>query len=150
LRQAVQQRFGEFRHDIAPNLSIRHDHGSAYMSDDFQGEMTFLGMTSSPSSAREPEGNGCAERFIRTLEENLLWARHFATIEELRLAVPEFQRLYNEHWLIQRHGYRTPTEVRAALTACLETAACLPSIHCPTIPGRFKRNRSRGTVPFGR
>ena len=35
---------------------------------------------------REPEGNGVAERFIRTLKENLLWVRSFETIEELRLA----------------------------------------------------------------
>ena len=32
-------------------------------------------MTSSPSFVREPEGNGVAERFIRTLKENLLWVR---------------------------------------------------------------------------
>lgn len=123
LRQAVRQRFGEFRQGVASQLSIRHDHGSAYMSDHFQQELAFLGMGSSPSFVREPEGNGCAERFIRTLKENLLWVRHFATIEELRLAVLEFQRLYNEQWLIQRHGYRTPSEVYRTLIACLETAA---------------------------
>jgi hypothetical protein len=44
------------------------------MSDDFQAELAFLGMASSPSFVREPEGNGVAERFIRTLKENLLWA----------------------------------------------------------------------------
>jgi hypothetical protein len=26
---------------------------------------------------REPEGNGVAERFIRTLKENLLWVKTF-------------------------------------------------------------------------
>ena len=36
---------------------------------------------------REPQGNGCAERFIRQLKENLLWIRRFATIEELRLVL---------------------------------------------------------------
>src|SRR5262249_9194005 len=29
-----------------------------YLSDDFQAELAFLGMTSSPSFVREPEGNG--------------------------------------------------------------------------------------------
>ena len=29
--------------------------------------------------ARAPEGDGCAERFIRTLKENLLWVRVFLT-----------------------------------------------------------------------
>jgi hypothetical protein len=28
-----------------------------------------------PAFVRAPEGNGCAERFIRTLKENLLWVR---------------------------------------------------------------------------
>jgi putative transposase len=57
---------------------------------------------------REPEGNGCAERFIRTLKENLLWVRHFATVEELRLALLAFKRT----WIIERHGYKTPAQVR--------------------------------------
>ena len=43
---------------------------------------------------REPEGNGVAERFIRTLKENLLWVRTFDTIEELRAALVEFARRY--------------------------------------------------------
>ena len=55
------------------------------MADDFQREIGFLGMISSPAFVRQPEGNGVAERSIRTLKEQLLWVRHFATIEELRL-----------------------------------------------------------------
>lgn len=34
-------------------------------------------MASSPAFVWEPEGNGCAERFIRTLKENLLWLKTF-------------------------------------------------------------------------
>jgi transposase InsO family protein len=67
----------------------------------------------SPSFVREPEGNGVAERFIRTLKENLLWVRTFNTIEELRAALIKFARHYNETWLVARHGYRTPAQVRA-------------------------------------
>ena len=51
---------------------------------------------------RAPEGNGCAERFIRTLKENLLWVRVFASVEELRQALLEFQETYNADWLIER------------------------------------------------
>ena len=65
-------------------------------------------MVSSPSFVREPEGNGCAERFIRTLKENLLWVRTFATVAELAEALGEFKRTYNERWLIRRHGHRPP------------------------------------------
>jgi transposase InsO family protein len=56
--------------------------------------------------------NGVAERFIRTLKENLLWVEHFTTVAELVEALWEFKRRYNEQWLIGRHGYRTPAQVR--------------------------------------
>ena len=62
------------------------------MSGDFQDEIECLGIEASPSFVREPQGNGVAERFIRTLKENLLWARTFDTIEELRAALVEFAR----------------------------------------------------------
>ena len=97
---------------IAEGLSLRHDHGSQYVSDDFQNEVAFIGVEASPSFVREPEGNGCAERFIRTLKENLLWVRYFHTIEELRLALLQFRDTYNQEWLIERHGYKTPEQVR--------------------------------------
>ena len=82
------------------------------MSDHFQKELTFLGIASSPAFVRAPEGNGCAERFIRTLKENLLWIRTCDTVEELRLALLEFREIYNTAWLIQRLGYRTPAQAR--------------------------------------
>jgi putative transposase len=72
---------------------------------------------------REPEGNGCVERFIRTLKENLLWVRRFDTIEDLRLALHAFKRTYNRTWIVERHGYQTPVAVRAAQLAPLPVAA---------------------------
>jgi transposase InsO family protein len=70
------------------------------MSGDFQDEIECLGIEASPSFVREPEGNGVAERFIRTLKENLLWVRTFDTIEELRAALVEFATRYNKTWLV--------------------------------------------------
>jgi transposase InsO family protein len=113
VRQAVRRCHGSFGRDVAAGLRLRHDHGSQHVSHDFQVEIRFLGMESSPAFVREPEGNGCAERFIRTLKENLLWLRRFETIEELRRALLAFQRTYNQSWIIERHGYRTPAQVRA-------------------------------------
>ena len=112
VRQGVVERFGGVEKDAAQGLSIRHDHGSQYMSRDFQKEIAWLGASSSPAFVRAPEGNGCAERFIRTLKENLLWVRTFRTVEELRLALIEFRQTYNEHWLIERHGHRSPAQFR--------------------------------------
>ena len=62
IRQGVCEHFGGFDRRIAVGLAIRHDHGSAYMSDDFHRELAFLGMTGSPSFVREPEGDGVAGR----------------------------------------------------------------------------------------
>lgn len=123
IRQAIREYFGSYTAGVAVDLALRHDNGSAYLSDHFQKELRFLGITSSPAFVREPEGNGCAERFFRTLKENLLWVRDFETIEELRLALLEFRRLYNEHWILERHGYLTPSQVRAARATRQDQAA---------------------------
>ena len=80
------------------------------MSRKFQNEITWLGATSSPAFVRAAEGNGCAERFSRTLKENLLWVRTFQTVEDLRQALIDFRRTDNENWLIERHGHRSPAQ----------------------------------------
>jgi len=115
INQGVREQFGAIGAKRAQGLKIRHDHGSAYMADHFQDQLKFLGMESSPSFVREPEGNGCAEWFIRILKENLLWVRTFETIEELRQALLEFKQRCNSTWLIARYGYQTPTAIRQSL-----------------------------------
>jgi putative transposase len=123
IRQGVRQHFGGFAKAIARGLAVRHDHGSQYMSDHFQKELAFLGIDSSPAFVRSPEGNGCAERFIRTLKENLLWVRTFETVEELRQALLAFRETYNHSWLIERHGFLSPAEHRKRQLQPLDQAA---------------------------
>jgi transposase InsO family protein len=113
VRQGVLRHFGAIERDIAEGLALRHDHGSNYMSGDFQDEIAFLGVEGSPAFVRQPEGNGVAERFIRTLKENFLWVHTFETIEELRRALRDFVAHDNATWLVARHGYRTPNQIRA-------------------------------------
>ena len=122
-RQGVRRNFGAIGKDVASGLSVRHDHGSQYMSDTFQTEMRFLGIQSSPAFVRAPEGNGCAERFIRTLKENLPWIRSFDTVEELRLTLLAFRDIYNTNWLIQRLDCRTPTQLRQQQLSAVAIAA---------------------------
>ena len=43
-------------------------------------------------------------------------------IEELRLALLEFKRTYNEHWMLERDDYRSPAQVRRDLVG-LDAAA---------------------------
>ena len=138
IRQGVRERFGGFAKNVAGGLAVRHDHGSQYVSHHFQAELRFLGIQSSPAFVREPEGpvscaditpwdraepDGCAERFIRPLKENLLWVRRFDTLEELRLALLAFKQIYNQSWIIERHGHKTPAQVRADQIGQLPIAA---------------------------
>ena len=122
IRQGVRERFGGIGAGAARGLRLRHDHGSNDLADDFQQEIAFFGIDSSPSFVREPEGNGVAERFIRTLKENLLWVRSFETIEDLRLALLAFKRTYNEQWMLEKYAYRSPAQVRRDLVG-LDAAA---------------------------
>lgn len=122
IRQGVRRQFGTFAAGIAPGVQVRHDHGSQSMSEDFQAELRFLGMMSSPAFVRAPEGNGIAERFIRTLKEQLLWVQTFRTGEDLRVAFQAWLVTDNEQWLVERHGFRSPTQVRRELLATQEAA----------------------------
>jgi transposase InsO family protein len=110
LRQAVRGRFGAFAPDVAAglNLAVRHDHGSQFISGAYQDELRLLGIKSSPAFVREPEGNGCAERFVRTLKEQLLWLHRFATVDELQAELQAFKDRYNHQWMIERHGFESP------------------------------------------
>ncbi len=117
------ERYGAFAKAVAAGLRLRHDHGSQSVSHHFQSEIRFLGIESPPAFVREPEGNGCAERFIRTLKENLLWVQRSTTIEDLRLALQAFKQLYNQTWIIERHGYQTPARLRAEQSAAMPMAA---------------------------
>ena len=123
IRQGVRDHFGGFSGAIAAGLCLRHDHGSVYMSDDFQSEIRFLGIESSPSFVRQPEGNGCIERFFRTLKEQLLWLRRFHDLEELRHALVEFRHRYNRSWILEKLHYRSPLQARLDFQLAIGRAA---------------------------
>ena len=90
VRQAVRRSYGAFGRTSPPGCGSATT-TVASTSATTSRRIRFLGLESSPAFVREPEGNGCAERFIRTLKENLLWVRPFDTIEELRLALQRFR-----------------------------------------------------------
>ena len=114
---AVIDRFGSLSPDIARGIKLRHDWGSQYRSGHFQGSLTWLGIQDDASYVGEPECNGVAERFIRTLKEQCLWAHLCNNIDDLRDAVATFIELYNNEWLIERLGHRTPRETFIDATA---------------------------------
>jgi len=73
---------------------------------------TSVGIARSPAFHYEPETNGCVEKFIQTLKEQVLWIERFDTLDELRTRIRRFARDFNEHWLLERHSYRTPAQAR--------------------------------------
>ncbi len=56
-----------------------------------------------------------AERVIGLVKEQALNGRVFRDAAEVRAAVGAFIPCYNAEWLLARHGYRSPHEVRRAL-----------------------------------
>ena len=123
VRQGVTRHFGGVKRGVARGLTLRHDHGSNDLADDFRREITCFGLLSSPALVRQPEGNGVAERAIRTLEAQLLRVRHVKIVEELRQALAAFAAKYNASWLRQRHGHKTPGQIRAEQKALDPEAA---------------------------
>jgi transposase InsO family protein len=107
---AVIDRWGQLGPDVARGLQLRHDWGPQYRSAHFTGSIAWLGISDDPAFLGEPETNGCAERWIRTLKDQCLWTTLHDTVDELRQAVAGFVERYNTSWLIQRHGHRTPKE----------------------------------------
>ena len=102
---------------ILPAVSSCHDWGPQYRSAHFTGSLAWLGIADDAAFLGEPETNGCAERWIRTLKEQCLWTELHDTIDQLRQAVAGFVDRYNSSWLIQRHGHQTPKEAYQAAQA---------------------------------
>jgi hypothetical protein len=53
----------------------------------FLGSIAWLGIADDAAFLGEPETNGCAERWIRTLKQQCWWAELHDTIDQLRQAV---------------------------------------------------------------
>ena len=116
IRQGVRTHMDGFAPRIALGLGLRHDWGPQYTAHQFQGELRWLGIRSSPSYVGEPECNGVAERFMRTLKEECLYLHDFESLEEARQIIGAFIERYNHGWILERHGYKTPTQAREHLT----------------------------------
>jgi len=54
------------------------------------------------------------ERFFKTLKLECLWIENFRDVDHARDVVGCWMETYNTQWLIERHGHRTPREIRQA------------------------------------
>ena len=68
--------------------------------------------------------NRVAERFFRTLKEQIVHGQIYQTRDEVRDAVRDFVARYNAEWPIEKNGLRSPSDTRAARRqAVIRTAA---------------------------
>lgn len=112
IAMGLTQLFGGVEADVARGLALRMDHGTQYLSAHFLNQIKFWGIHPSFAFVEQPETNGVAERFNRTLKEQLIHGRIYRNVEELRAAVRRFVELYNRQWRIEKRGYLSPIEAR--------------------------------------
>ncbi|HUW59407.1 MAG TPA: DDE-type integrase/transposase/recombinase [Candidatus Bathyarchaeia archaeon] len=110
--QGVLAQFGHVGQDAARGLALRMDHGTQYLSDHFQNQVKFWGIAPSFAFLEQPQTNGVAERFFRTLKEQAIYGRSFRTIAEVRQAVGEFIERYNRCWRLEKNRFLSPHQVR--------------------------------------
>ena len=110
LSMGIKERFGSVGAAAARGLVLRMDHGTQYLSEHFQNQIKFWGIAPSFAFVAEPQTNGVTERFNRTLKEQVIYGRNYRTIEEVRSAVADFIDRYNQQWLVEKLGFRSPRQ----------------------------------------
>lgn len=123
ISQGLTKLYGSLTADVARGLMLRMDHGSQYLSDHFLNQVRFWGIKPSFAFVAEPETNGVAERFNRTLKEQAMYGKAFRNIEEVRRAVGKFVEDYNAEWRVEKNGFVSPREARQAWLAALAREA---------------------------
>ncbi|MGF6961382.1 hypothetical protein [Paraburkholderia youngii] len=81
ISQGLLAEFGSVVADSGRGLSLCMDHGSQYTSDDFRDQIRFWGVAPSYAFVAEPQTNGVAERFNRTMKEQTIHGRIFTNID---------------------------------------------------------------------
>ena len=107
IAQGLRRIYGALDADSARGLALRMDHGSQYLSDHFLNQIRYWGIRPSYGFVEEPETNGVAERWNRTLKEQATHGRIFQNLKEVRAAVTAFVERYNT----TSGGYHTPIEL---------------------------------------
>lgn len=112
IAMGLRRHRGSVERGAGQGVTVRMDHGTQYVADDFRHQLRAWAITPSYAFVAEPQTNGVAERFIRTLKEQAVHGRIFRTLEDVRDAVRRFVELYNSAWRVEKNGFLTPNEAR--------------------------------------
>lgn len=104
--------FGSPDH-VSDDVELRTDHGPQYTGADCAALCKRWRLAHTFAPVGRPTGNAVAERFIRTLKEELIWLRDWDSADELRVAIAAWLHHYNHHRPHQALNWQTPSERRA-------------------------------------
>jgi transposase InsO family protein len=105
-----------------PGLIHHSDRGVQYACADYAEKLAAHGVRISMSRAGNPYDNAKAERFMRTLKEEEVNGRIYASVDQARKDIGAFiETVYNQGRLHSALGYKPPTEFEAELRL-LQTA----------------------------
>ncbi len=122
ISQGLMTTAGSVAADAGRGLSLRIDHGTQYLSDHFQNQLKYWGISPSFAFIEQPQTNGVAERFNRTLKEQVIHGRVFQNLEEIRTAVRRFVNTYNREWPVEKNGFLSPWQIKDQWLAQNSTA----------------------------
>ncbi len=119
----LRESFGVPR-DVPCDVELRTDHGPQYTGSDCDDLCKLWNIDHTFAPVGRPTGNAVAERFIRTMKEELVWLQDWESADELRVAIAVWLDGYNHRRPHQALGWLTPVEYRnSRLTAPLAHAA---------------------------
>jgi putative transposase len=113
VRGALVAAFGDAS-SVPEGRELRTDHGPPYTGAECEKLIRHWGIEHTCRPIGRPTGNSVAERVIRTTKEELLWLRDWHDADEIRRALEDWRRTYNERRPHQALAWKTPAEVRQA------------------------------------
>ena len=140
IAQGLERRYGSLDADVARGLALRMDHGSQYLSDHFLKQIRYWGIHPSFGFVEEPETNGVAERWNRTLKEQAIHGRIFQNLAAVRAAVADFVERYNQTWRLEKLGITR----RSRRARSMSYARRHSTNVCPGNRVRYKPTNPRG------
>ena len=117
ISQGLLSEFGSTDKSAARGLTLRMDHGTQYAAEDFLNQIRYWGIAPSFAFVAAPQTNGVAERFNRTLKEQVFHGHVYENLQAVQEAVTAFKDLYNNEWLVEKLGHQSPRQARMAYFA---------------------------------